>query len=154
MIFPELAIVGYPPKDILFNKDFKRNLLDKLNELIDFSKNYDIGIVLGSPYYEENKIFNSALLIYNGNLERRDKTLLPNYDVFDEKRYFSSAKFNTPVIFKGYKIALTVCEDIWNDDEFWGYKLYERDPLRDLVKDNIDFIINISASPYHYGKKS
>lgn len=153
VIFPELAIVGYPPKDILFNKNFKRNLLDKLNELIDFSKNYDIGIVLGSPYYEKNKIFNSALLIYNGSLERRDKTLLPNYDVFDEKRYFSSAKFNTPVIFKGYKIALTVCEDIWNDEEFWGYKLYERDPLRDLVKDNIDFIINISASPYHYGKK-
>lgn len=152
VIFPELSLVGYPPRDILFSQDFKKAVNNKIEDLKEFSKKYDVGIIIGSPFYVGNKIYNSALFLYKGYIERRDKTLLPNYDVFDEKRYFTPSKFNFPLIFKNYKIGLTICEDIWNDSDFWGYRLYEKDPLEELVKNGVDLIVNISASPYYYGK--
>ncbi|MFA5383550.1 MAG: NAD+ synthase, partial [Eubacteriales bacterium] len=83
---------------------------------------------------------------------RQDKTLLPNYDVFDESRYFKSGINHKPVLFNGVKLGLTVCEDIWNDKDYWNRHLYPVDPVEKLIEEGADLLINISASPYHYGK--
>ncbi len=151
IIFPELAIVGYPPQDLLYFSDLLETIKSKLTSLKTISK--DIAIIIGAPIYDNNKLYNSALFIYKENIIRRDKTLLPTYDVFDETRYFKPAQSNNPIEFKNYKLGLTICEDIWNDKDFWNRRLYDIDPVENLVKKGVDLIINISASPYHFGKK-
>jgi NAD+ synthetase len=97
---------------------------------------------------------NSAAVLQNGKITwRQDKSLLPTYDVFDEDRYFEPAKSTTPFEFKGRKLAITICEDIWNDEDFWRERLYRRDPIKDLIAQGADLILNISASPWHAGKE-
>src|SRR5262249_19622497 len=78
---------------------------------------------------------------------------LPTYDVFDEDRYFEPAKTVAPFVFNGRKIAVTICEDIWNDEDFWPERLYRRDPVRELIAQGADLALNISASPWHAGKE-
>jgi NAD+ synthase (glutamine-hydrolysing) len=93
------------------------------------------------------------LLFYEGRLlGRQDKTLLPDYDVFEENRYFKPALKREPLLFKGVKFGLTVCEDIWNDKDYWNRRHYSVDPVEELIAQGADLIINISASPYYYGK--
>lgn len=153
IIFPELSLIGYPPRDLIYNKELA-NSIEKVLEDNIAPLSYDIGIILGSPSYNDN-IYNSALFFYNGRLFfRQDKTLLPSYDVFDETRYFKPAKNISPVTFKDKILGITICEDIWNDKDYWNRKIYEIDPIERLVSQGIDIIINISASPYHYGKLS
>ena len=154
IVFPELSIIGYPPRDLIYNMDLAKAIETSLKEEIA-PRSYDIGIILGSPYYEDKNIYNSALFFYKGELYfRQDKTLLPNYDVFDEKRYFKPASNNIPIKFKNKLLGITICEDIWNDKDYWNRKIYEIDPLEKLTSQGIDIIINISASPYYHGKLS
>jgi NAD+ synthase (glutamine-hydrolysing) len=149
--FSELATVGYPARDFLEFDDFihlSENLIQRLCEL---SK--DIAIVVGAPTRNPDlkgkHLYNSAYFIYDGKVQFiQHKTLLPTYDIFDEYRYFEPAKEWGVVSFKGKKIALTVCEDIWDvgvDDP-----LYTIIPLDEMMIYNPDFIINVSASPFNY----
>jgi NAD+ synthase (glutamine-hydrolysing) len=93
-------------------------------------------------------------VLQNGKIVWRTiKSLLPTYDVFDEDRYFEPAKSTAPFVFNGRKLGITVCEDIWNDEDFWPDRLYRRDPVKELIAQGADLILNISASPWSVGKE-
>lgn len=150
VVFSELCVCGYPPRDFLEFEDFIR----KCYEAIDAIKVHadDIGVLVGAPCRnpqpEGKDLFNAAWLLYEKEVKQVVyKTLLPNYDVFDEYRYFEPA-FNWQVMpFKGKKLAVTICEDIWNlgDDP-----LYRICPMDQLIADEPDVMINLSASPFDY----
>ena len=147
IVFPELATIGYPPMDLLENKTLIKQNINSLNEIA--SKVSDTAVVIGAATTDESgNIFNSALFISQGKIIRTyNKTLLPNYDVFDEERYFTSGNSYLPIEFKGIRIALTVCEDIWNceDSEFTGGRKYDLDPVSIYAEKKIDLLINIST---------
>jgi len=154
-IFPELAVTGYPPKDLLCRLDFLAQVDQALTtQLIPASR--ETPCILGAPQPDPEApsfIRNAALLLADGRITgRQDKSLLPNYDVFDESRYFKPAAFREPVPFRGLSLGLTVCEDIWNDKDFWNRRLYPIDPVEELCCKGCDLVINLSASPYHYRK--
>ena len=150
VIFSELAVCGYPPKDLL---DYP-NFIDRCEFAINLigENSVDIGVIVGAPSWSKldrgKKLYNSAFFYENKKLLKRiDKTLLPTYDVFDEYRYFESNKIFECVSFRGEKLAITICEDLWNiDDE----KMYEVIPMDELQKDNPTLMINLSGSPYSY----
>src|SRR5262249_21840856 len=97
---------------------------------------------------------NSAAILRDGRiLFRQTKMLLPTYDVFDEARYFMPAESETIFEMSGRKIALTICEDAWNDKQFWERPLYRRDPVQELAAAGAEFLVSINASPYHMGKR-
>ena len=149
--FSELATCGYPPRDFLEFEDFI-NLADGAIETLA-KASHDIAIVVGSPSRnpkpEGKDLFNSVYFLYGGKVEFvQHKTLLPTYDVFDEYRYFEPAKSWNTHTFKGKKIALTVCEDIW--DVGVENPLYTVIPLDEMMSEKPDFIINVSASPFTY----
>lgn len=149
--FSELATVGYPARDFLEFDDFI-HLSDQLIAKLCLLSN-DIGIVVGAPTINPDKkgkhLYNSVYLLHKGKVQFiQHKTLLPTYDIFDEYRYFEPAKEWNIAHFKGKKIALTVCEDIWDvgvDDP-----LYTIIPLDEMMPHKPDFIINVSASPFNY----
>jgi len=154
IIFPELSTIGYPPMDLLENKTLIKQNLDSLNEIV--SKVSKTAAVIGAATTDDSgNIYNSAIFASDGKILRTyNKTLLPNYDVFDEERYFTPGNSYLPVEFKGIKIALTVCEDIWNceNSEFTGGRKYDLDPVSIYAGKKIDLLINISASPFVTGK--
>lgn len=154
-VFPELAVTGYPPKDLLYRADFLVQVERAIREVL-VPAGREMPFIVGAPLPDpENPacIRNAALLLADGRINgRQDKSLLPNYDVFDESRYFTPADGRQPVSFHGVSLGLTVCEDIWNDKDFWNRRLYPVDPLEDLCRQGCDLIINLSASPYHYQK--
>lgn len=153
IIFPELTITGYPPKDLLCRDDFLNQVATALSDVV-VPATEGIAILLGCPVREEGKLYNSALLIGGGRLiGRQDKSLLPNYDVFDESRYFRAAHLREPLEWAGLKLGVTICEDIWNDKDSWN-RLYDINPVEELIRKGADLIVNISASPYHLGKHS
>ncbi|MCF8012298.1 MAG: NAD+ synthase [Clostridiales bacterium] len=153
IIFPEFSITGYPPKDLMLKDDFLITVEKVLHEEI-VPESKTVGILLGLPLRKKKKLYNAAVLICNGYIPYiRYKTLLPDYDVFDEKRYFNSAVERECVEFKGVKIGITVCEDIWNDKDYWICRNYDIDPVEELVNKGAEIIVNISASPYNYGKQ-
>ena len=149
--FSELATTGYPPRDFLEFNDFIRLSNECIDTLCPVSDN--IGIIVGAPSVNPDikgkNLFNSAYLIYKGKVQHvQHKTLLPTYDIFDEYRYFEPAKSWAVADFKGKKIALTVCEDIWDvgvDDP-----LYTIIPLDEMMGQKPNFIVNVSASPFNY----
>ncbi len=149
--FGELATCGYPPRDFLEFDDFIRLAYESIDELCKLSK--DIAIVVGSPTKNPDadgkNLYNSVLFLHEGMIKyTQHKTLLPTYDVFDEYRYFEPAKEWGVVEFKGKKIALTVCEDIW--DVGTNDPLYTIVPCDKMMAFAPDFIINVSASPFNY----
>ena len=151
IIFPELATTGYPPRDFLEFKDFINKAEESINRLKQASKN--IGIVVGTPtknpVIEGKDLYNSVVFLYQGEeIFRQHKTLLPTYDIFDEARYFEEASQWGTVEFKDKRIALTVCEDLWNLGN--ENPLYTINPMDKIMKYNPDFIINVSASPFDY----
>ena len=156
VIAPELFLCGYPPRDLLLREDFIAANLAALQETAA-----NIGeIPLCVGYVEKNSdrpgraLKNAAAVLQHGKIVwRTTKSLLPTYDVFDEDRYFESAKTVEPFIFRGQKIGITICEDIWNDEDFWPARLYRRDPVRELVAQGAEIILNLSASPWHDGKE-
>ena len=155
VLCPELATTGYPPRDLLLKSGFVKRNLEVLDRLATATSK--AGLLVG--YVGENtkrpgrEATNSVALLQNGKiLATRVKTLLPTYDVFDEDRYFEPAKENAPVEFNGQKIGLTICEDVWNDEDFWRDRRYRRNPAVELVEAGARIIFNVSASPWHLGK--
>lgn len=155
IVFPEMSVIGYPPKDLLYNPDFLDTNYKYLNEII-LPNSDGIGIILGTVTRDDKRdyiLHNSALLIYDSKiLGKVDKTLLPNYDVFDERRYFEPSTSRKCFDFKGLRLAVNICEDIWNDKDFWDRPRYDIDVVEEQYKLNPDIFINISASPYNLGK--
>ena len=156
IVFSELIISGYPPRDLLEKKDFVDANLMHLQKLITSIRG--IGVICGfvdkNPNEKGNSLYNSAVLFDNGKiLHRAHKRLLPNYDVFDERRYFEPGKECLPFSYKDCQIGLTICEDIWNDKDFFSRRLYPADPVEKMVKEGANLLINISASPFHVGKR-
>jgi len=154
IIFPELALTGYPPKDLLLRNDFRDAVQKSLKQFIlPLSKGKSI--ITGMPICTGRGTYNSAVFLQDGKiLETFHKTLLPDYDVFDESRYFIPSDQRKCVEFMGRKLAVTVCEDIWNDKDYWDRRRYADDPVAELAGQGAEMIVNISASPYHFGKYS
>jgi NAD+ synthetase len=157
VVFPELFLCGYPPLDLVERKEFRDAVKSTSLEIAAQTKN--IGLLFGTitEDYEDKigtGVYNSAVLCYDGKIQfTQSKTLIPNYDVFDEVRYFESAKEVFVHEFKGEKLGISICEDIWNDADYWKHRRYPIDPVQELVKKNAGILINISASPYAYGKR-
>lgn len=148
VVFGELSICGYPPRDFLDYDEFVQMSNDSIGEILYHTK--DIAVIIGAPTNNLNnsgkKLRNSALFLYDNKIQSiHDKGLLPTYDVFDEYRFFEPSDKFSIVEFKGQKIALTICEDIWNIDD---QPLYEESPMDVLIKSKPDLMINISASPF------
>ena len=155
VVFPEMAIVGYPPMDLLLKKALVKKNLEKLEEIARASTN--IGIICG--FVGENHaaggkpLHNSAALCHGGKvLATAHKSLLPTYDIFDERRYFEPASQVKTVEFRGMKLGLSLCEDIWNDRTFRPRPMYPHDPIEDLVAQGAEMLVNISASPFAVGR--
>ncbi len=151
IVFGELATCGYPPRDFLEFKDFIRLSEESVDHLRAASEN--IGIIVGSPtinpVIEGKDLHNSVYFLYNQEvIHLQHKTLLPTYDVFDEYRYFEPAHHHKTVLFKGRRIALTICEDLWNVGN--ENPLYTICPMDTMMKEKPDFMINVSASPFDY----
>ena len=156
VVFPELAIAGYPPRDLLQRSGFIRDNLAVLERLAAATR--ETGMLVGYVGLNEarpgREATNAVALLQGGKvLATRTKTLLPTYDVFDEDRYFEAARENAVVEFNGRKIGLTICEDVWNDEDFWDERRYRRNPARELVDAGAEILFNISASPWHLGKE-
>ena len=159
IIFSELCIPGYPPLDLLDRVDFVEKCSHTVEEIADYCKG--ITAIVGSPTFnrgrEGKKLYNSALVISEGKiLFTVNKALLPTYDIFDEYRYFEPGKNFSVFTFKGLKIALTICEDLWDeqpfDNKFEKSRLYTLSPMEELSGHNPDLIVNLSASPFSYNK--
>ncbi|MFP4662569.1 MAG: NAD+ synthase [Halanaerobiales bacterium] len=159
VVFPELSLIGYPPRDLLHKKSIISKIRMAVADLIEFSKRFsELGIIVGVPVETRKDIgkglYNAALFISNGGLLfQQNKSLLPTYDVFDETRYFDSAEDIDIFEFKGERLGITVCEDIWNDPDLWEYRYYQLDPVDILVDKGATIIINISASPFQSDKE-
>jgi NAD+ synthetase len=155
VVCPELCLTGYPPRDLLLRRSFVEQNLAALSRLAEATQ--ETALLVG--YVGENTsgkgrpLTNAAALLHQGRiLATRTKTLLPSYDVFDEDRYFEPAESNAPVEFRGLKLGLTICEDVWNDDDLWLERRYRRNPPVELAESGADLLINLSASPWHLGK--
>jgi NAD+ synthase (glutamine-hydrolysing) len=156
VIVPELALTGYPPRDLLTKRTFVEANLAALNRLALATGK--VGLLVG--FVGDNlrppgrDCTNSAALLADGKIFAiRSKTLLPTYDVFDEDRYFEPATENKPVEFRGRKLGITICEDVWNDEDFSPERRYRPNPAVDLVAAGAEIILNLSASPWHVGKE-
>jgi len=152
VVFSELAVCGYPPRDFLEFNDFVQQCLHAVDAIA--AEADTIGVIVGAPSVNADPLgkdlYNSAYLLYNGRVEAVvNKTLLPTYDIFDEYRYFEPASNWSVVEFKGKKLAITVCEDIWN---LGDNPLYRICPMDVLVEQQPDIMINISASPFDYAQ--
>jgi NAD+ synthase (glutamine-hydrolysing) len=161
IIFPELFLVGYPPKDLLERTWFIEKTRQAIQELTQASVHYpETGIIVGAPVPTGRRIgknlYNSALLIYRGKiLFSQNKSLLPTYDVFDETRHFEPAPEIHVVSFKDEKLGISICEDFWNDPETLPRGMvYTFDPIEVLAKKGATLFINISASPFYVGKET
>ena len=159
VIFSELAICGYPPHDLLEQKLFIDNCALWLSKIAD--KCEGIAAIIGAPSINSNPqgkiLFNTAYFIENKEIKSlHHKALLPTYDVFDEYRYFEPSKDFKVVEFKNKKIAITICEDLWDNQPvettFGRNRLYNVSPIEELAKQNPDFIVNIAGSPFSYTK--
>ncbi len=142
VIFPELALCGYPPEDLLLRYDFIKRCMSALEELVKLSESLSSVLVFGMPYYEGD-LYNALVVVAGGKvLGVYKKTFLPNYSVFDEKRYFKAGKEPLMVEIGGVKVGFSVCEDIWHPD---GWE-------RHYALSGCEVLVNINASPYYKGK--
>jgi NAD+ synthase (glutamine-hydrolysing) len=157
LVLPELALCGYPPRDLLEREAFVQAGQRSLEKLVHGVGETAllIGFVESLPESPVGRrIANAAALIHRGRvLSVHRKSLLPTYDVFDEWRYFQPAERVFPADFAGHRLGISICEDVWNDGDFWPRRLYREDPIEKLVKAGADIIINIAASPYTIEKR-
>lgn len=156
VVTPELALTGYSPQDLLEKDEFRKTVNFYNQKIIESTKS--TGLIFGT--ITENHvpvgadIFNSAIFCSEGLIRViQNKTLIPNYDVFDEIRYFESSTETNIFEFKGEKIGVSICEDIWNDADYWNKRKYSNDPVENQIKKGASLLINISASPYAFGKR-
>ena len=154
--FPELSVCGYPPRDLVEVPAFVARCRQVLEELAaEFT---DIAVIAGFPSPAASEtgktVMNSAALLRQGRIDFiQSKRLLPTYDVFDEMRTFAPAPMQRLFCVGGESVALTICEDAWNDKAFWSRRLYDTDPVEELVRAGGRVVLNISASPFHVGKR-
>jgi len=153
----ELALLGYPPRDLLLNADFVERSWSALRflaqELADLTPLL-VGLAEPNPGEAGRPLFNSAALLRGGRVERTfKKTLLPTYDVFDEDRYFEPAAESQILELQDAILGISICEDIWNDRDFWKRRRYHTDPVQELVAAGAQAVINLSASPFTAGKQ-
>jgi NAD+ synthase (glutamine-hydrolysing) len=156
VIFPELALVGYPPLDLVEKEEFRNAVQIRIDELAAISD--ETGLLFGAITEDDDligtNIHNSAVLCYDGKVKFiQPKSLIPNYDIFNEMRYFEPAEEVKVHEFKGEQLGISVCEDIWNDADYWYRRRYHNDPVEEQMKKGATVLINISASPYSYGKR-
>ncbi len=155
--FPELALTGYPPRDLVEKCSFLERTQVALDGIARDSGSLDIALVVGYVGRAKNsplRAQNSAAVIEGGKIVfRQCKMLLPNYDVFDEVRYFQPATEQEIVTIRGCRIALVICEDAWNDKRYWERQRYSRDPIEEQVQQGADLILSINASPWNVGKR-
>ena len=156
VVFPELCVTGYPPLDLLDSPRFIEAVEDALAELAS-SLPHGTGVVIGAPVRNPRstgkRLFNAALLFEGGRrVAEVHKRLLPTYDIFDEYRYFEPGWSSPVVEFRGLRLGLHVCEDMWNNEEQAEHHLYEANPIDELAAAGIDLYVNISASPFAVGK--
>jgi NAD+ synthetase len=160
VICPELSLTGYPPRDLLLRPAFVRENLAALQRLTSSTgKVGKVGLLLGFVGQNTEEVgrplTNSAALLYRGEVQGvRSKTLLPTYDVFDEDRYFEPANEMVPLLFKGRRLGVTICEDLWNEEGLVAVRRYRPNPAQVLVEAGAEWIVNLSASPWHLGKET
>ncbi|HUR57613.1 MAG TPA: nitrilase-related carbon-nitrogen hydrolase, partial [Opitutaceae bacterium] len=158
VVFPELAVCGYPPRDLLFKRRFVADVAESLAEIAAAVGAVPalIGTVQTNPSGRGRPFFNSAAFCYRGKVGTvARKCLLPTYDVFDEDRYFEPATTPTVIEHAGHRIAVTICEDIWTHPMISTRRLYSgRMPIEQLAEQKCDFMINLSASPWHSTKEN
>ncbi len=156
ILFPELAICGYPPRDLVERPSFVAHNQEALQHIARETRGIAVICGVATPAEVETgkRVMNSAALLRDGRVAMmQSKMLLPTYDVFDEMRNFAPAQKQELFSFCGKKMALTVCEDAWNDKHFWPRRLYGFDPVEALLSAGGNFLLNISASPFWVGKR-
>lgn len=155
VITPELSLAGYPPRDLVFKSQFVPKCLQALDHLAGEIREIPllVGYVDHFDAPRPGKPFRNAVAwLEQGEIPHRIwKTLLPTYDVFDERRYFEPGETCEPIVWKGQRIGVTVCEDIWTED-YLNRPFYDRDPVEELTAKGIDLLLNLSASPFQLGK--
>jgi NAD+ synthase (glutamine-hydrolysing) len=159
VVFPELSLTGYPPRDLLEKESFLDRTEQHLERLAADAGPLDVTIICGTVTRTGSPtglpIYNSAAVLQGGRVAfRQHKMLLPTYDVFDEARYFEPAVKQSALTFGDSVTALTICEDIWNDKQYWERRRYSRDPVEELASAGARIVISINASPYHMGKRA
>ena len=155
-VFSELCVTGYPPQDLLENRFFVQAVQDALDHIAQ-QVPQDMGLILGAPVPNRDSVgkrARNAALLYEGGsrLATVYKTLLPTYDIFDEHRYFEPARTREVVEWRGMRLGLHICEDMWNTQQQAAYRLYDKEPVGELAQQGVDLFINISASPFSIGK--
>ncbi|HKM86430.1 MAG TPA: NAD+ synthase [Terriglobales bacterium] len=156
ILFPELAVSGYPPRDLVERPSFVAHCHATVEKIAADTLGIAVicGTVTSADADSGKKVMNSAALLREGRIDFiQSKMLLPTYDVFDEMRNFAPAKNQQLFSFCGKQMALTICEDAWNDKRFWNRRLYGVDPVEELVRAGGNFVLNISASPFWLGKR-
>ncbi len=158
VVFPELALTGYPPRDLVEKPSFLDRSETELEQLAKATADLELSLICGfvarSRADTGKRALNSAAVIRGGQIVfRQSKMLLPTYDVFDEARYFRPGEREELCTLSGRNIALTICEDAWNDRQFWKQRLYQRDPVEELFGAGAEALICINASPFNMGKR-
>jgi NAD+ synthase (glutamine-hydrolysing) len=156
ILFPELAVCGYPPRDLVERPSFVARNRETVEHIAAETQGIAVicGMVTPAAAESGKAVMNSAAFLRDGRIEFvQSKMLLPTYDVFDEMRNFAPAKSQQLFNFCGNRMALTICEDAWNDKHFWHRRLYGVDPVEELVRTGGNFVLNISASPFWLGKR-
>ena len=159
VVFPELAVTGYPPRDLMEKPSFLERAEQELARLAELTAPLGIVVVAGCIARSQSDTgkhaVNLAAVLQNGHvLFRQTKMLLPTYDVFDEGRYFVPATHQEACELNGRRLGIIVCEDAWNDKQYWQRPLYERDPVQELLAGGGQALISINASPFHMGKRA
>lgn len=159
IVFSEMFLTGYPPKDYLERADFIQATENALKEVLRLSSRFTktgflIGTIRPTGISTGNPLYNSAVLIENGMLLfEHHKTLLPSYDVFDEFRYFAPSQSIQPFPYKSEKLGITICEDMWTEPSLWPQKTYAIDPIEKLAQQGATLLFNLSSSPFYVGKE-
>ena len=156
ILFPELSVCGYPPRDLVERPSFVAHNRESAERIAAQTKGIAVicGLVTPAESDAGKSVMNSAALLMDGKVAfLQSKMLLPTYDVFDEMRNFAPARKQELFPFCGNRMALTICEDAWNDKQFWVKRLYTVDPVEALIQAGGNFVLNISASPFWIGKR-
>jgi NAD+ synthase/NAD+ synthase (glutamine-hydrolysing) len=156
-VTPELALMGYLPRDLLMNRGFVRRsgqMLQQMATELAAAPPVLVGVATPNPAEMGRPLFNSAVFLHQGMVGQAfHKTLLPTYDVFDEDRYFEPAAKPQILEWKGWRLGISICEDVWNDRNFWERPRYHHDPIEILANSGAHAILNLSASPFNTGKQ-
>ncbi len=156
LLTPELSICGYPPRDLLLNASFQAAMADRLQSLAQ-QLPAQLAVLVGLATIAQppgKPLHNSVALLHDGQVQQVfHKQLLPTYDVFDENRYFQPGESSNHFQIGDYRVGVTICEDLWNDEEFWGKQQYLVNPIAELARQSVDLVVNLSASPYSVGKQ-